>query len=1072
MDTTKHMIVLCVAAVVGTGCAGGPSERHVPTSSVGQIAAAGGTAGGIAAPAEPIGTQTGYSGIDEAWTGWESTRLGGVPVEIRTATARPYTWSEEPNLAAEIRPATVSWHTGDFSIGEASYTGEAKGVSSIETRPGGRLWGATSDPVNDAPFTGTVELKAEFQSDYRGYVSGEYTPSTGDVQAFEFEDVKLSRWGSYWGELDEASNGDGWDSEVRLRVTEGQSGVLGAFHGEQAMEGDDVLVFAGGFAASGAGVRSRPEPLRTVTGYGALPSTWSAWEDTTLGEVEVSWRSSTARPWSYSEDVVLGAEIWPAGTGWHTGGVTVGSASWSGEARGVSSIVTRPDGRYGTAVSDVAGDGAFTGTIQLTANFEERFADWTEGTLSGAYSPTSGGVKAFEFSGLDIGRDGEIRDGHLAEEDGGLHDSEIKAGFGEGMASVLGVFNGEQKLAHGDVLRFAGGFAAHGEGIVPTPSVLATSTGWGNLENAWSQWESTRLGDTEVTRRTAISHSRWWSDVDLSAEIRPIGADWHAGDPLLGRATYTGEAEGVTAVEDQPEKDGTFKGTIDLTAYFDRNWLGWIDGTVSGSYTRTTGAVMNFSFADVSMGYDGDITGALDEESGGRWDSGIEVKFTEGMETVIGAFHGQQTGRDGEVLQFAGAFAAGGNAPTTTPDEPDLDLPDDPGGGRTHGVTAANTWAVSPGLRMPEDAFGRGWIRKRSAGAQYELDVRYHHGYTDEEMRWIEAALRVGYKQWARYHDGTGPLGQSTFPVDIGLSETEYPCQANTLACARVWPFKGAWYPHRVVESVGFDEVESLSDDVGMWVATDLTTHEAGHNVGYGHPTGMNGHDTAHAPNDSGSVMSYAGVRARVTEEDVTNWGREQRSGAMQHAKGPDIERIRFEHAGASGSSMEEWGVWLERTFDLTELETQDGPVLDITDEITAIGFVEGIPATHGPQGDATWSGDFAGVDLHPQHMQLLRADAGIRYTFGIDVMNVTLHEFEAYGGGLIYADRTATWGASRFGDDARRYELARDDDGWTGPQATLHLYSDGAGDATGIAAGTVADTHEQYAGAFATEKD
>ena len=225
-----------------------------------------------------------------------------------------------------------------------------------------------------------------------------------------------------------------------------------------------------------------------------------------------------------------------------------------------------------------------------------------------------------------------------------------------------------------------------------------------------------------------------------------------------------------------------------------------------------------------------------------------------------------------------------------------------------------------------------------------------------------------------------------------------------------------------------------------------------------------------HAPDHSGSVMSYDWTSALVTSEDVRHLG------PQAQRRGQPKEYFTVTKR-ATPDSIESYGVWIERDMKLEEVVY--GPFngrLGGKDDITVGPFVTGIPSTTArPTGSATWSGDFVGFDVDPSIMALLRADASLRYTLATERMAVGITDFEDYYAG--------SWGTSPLED--QHYDLQCAAGGCS--LNTLSSCTDGIctegeivqlqwhsheGDATGAAAGTVNDIDDFFVGAFAAEKD
>lgn len=376
---------------------------------------------------------------------------------------------------------------------------------------------------------------------------------------------------------------------------------------------------------------------------------------------------------------------------------------------------------------------------------------------------------------------------------------------------------------------------------------------------------------------------------------------------------------------------------------------------------------------------------------------------------------------------------------------------------------------------LPNDgAFGL--TVKRPRGLRATIDVKYHGEakgrWNAETRRTIESGLRYGFKQWGRHLKGNPEM---TFEVNIGTARFRENCgaEASVLACAAAYQHElntGMWYPTEVVDWFleNWRSGDPERERWAAWVVTALITHEAGHNVGY-HQLG--GPDAGfHAPDGSGSVMSYDWTSALVTAEDVRYLG------PQAQWRGQPTERFTVTK-GATSDSIESYGIWIERDMKLDEVVY--GPFdgrLKVEDKITVGPFVTGIPnLTARPTGNATWSGDFVGFDIDPSIMALLRADTSLRYTLETNRMGVGISDFEDYYEG--------NWGTSPLEDQHYNLQCAAGGCSLdTLSKCANGVCTDGEivqlqwhsheGDPTGAASGTVNDIDDFFVGAFAAEKD
>lgn len=257
-----------------------------------------------------------------------------------------------------------------------------------------------------------------------------------------------------------------------------------------------------------------------------------------------------------------------------------------------------------------------------------------------------------------------------------------------------------------------------------------------------------------------------------------------------------------------------------------------------------------------------------------------------------------------------------------------------------------------------------------------------------------------------------------------------------------------------------------------------VISHEAGHQFHYFNPNGIDqgcgGSSGCHAPYGEGSVIGYDALRGdasryHVTEEDIRH---------VPNAtwKEDDWDEYDVYVFGDNSSDITAYGVWIDHDFEVTGV-TQPGDIsqgnLDIVDEISALGYVQGNPSNTLPTGSATYSGtdNFLGVDMGEEYLgTLLRADANLRYTFSSNTMSLHINNFEAH-----YAKAgPATWhdhDFSNWGDF--RYNLQCTSSGCSGDGVQTKWYPDTTtNDPSGWVGGVVDDKVEEYVGSFVAEKN
>lgn len=375
---------------------------------------------------------------------------------------------------------------------------------------------------------------------------------------------------------------------------------------------------------------------------------------------------------------------------------------------------------------------------------------------------------------------------------------------------------------------------------------------------------------------------------------------------------------------------------------------------------------------------------------------------------------------------------------------------------------------------LPDDG-AYGLTVERPQGLRATMDVRYHGEaegrWNQEEQILIETAFRYAIKEWSPHLKGNPKY---TFAVNI-MGEREFvdTCGDNARACAGFHKHglsPGSYYPVWFIDD--FVQRWTGGDFNGAWeVAWEIgrtMVHEAGHNLGYHYAGGP--HGGAHAPDGSGSVMSYDRTTALVMREDV------QRLGPKAQWNGQPTENFTVAK-GAAPDSIHSYGIWLTRDLTIDEAVYRPGRGrLPIEDIIAVQPFVTGIhnPDTQ-PTGNVTWSGDFVGFDIHATIMALLRADTSLRYALQTNQMAVGIANFETY------YDRS--WHTSRLADQNYNLQCAAGgcslntfdnctDAGCTTGANVTALWGSYQGDPTGAAAGTVTDIDNGYTGAFAAKKD
>ena len=456
------------------------------------------------------------------------------------------------------------------------------------------------------------------------------------------------------------------------------------------------------------------------------------------------------------------------------------------------------------------------------------------------------------------------------------------------------------------------------------------------------------------------------------------------------------------------------------------------------------------------------------------------------------------------VAILAGCGGGGGSnvRPDTPPTgalkpepEPEPDVTTERTTLSTRQLSATNTYSYDPTISLPRD--GSDGIRVTrptnigSAGFTIYYDARaesifdlYGEKFGELAKAELERAIAIAYKQWSRHIPDMDITTE--FGVVAGVCDTAFGCAKD----AR----HGRGYlviPHdhlvalmdAFAGGVLYQDAEWL-EGLEAW-AIALATHEVGHNVAYMRKPGeaclnnQGRNDCAHAPNSTGSVMSYARVgRVHVDRNDI-----ERVPGGQWNASTTDEYTV---WKAPEPASIETFGFWLRHDFDV-EGQYREWPYIrggyaNVTDVLRVTPFVSGTPSvSHGiTRGKATWTGEdnFLGYYSYATEAGLVRADTTAQYTFGTDggTMRVDMDAFEYFVPG------TAEWAPEINEGYSVWYEVGCDSDicggedlPFEGSSETFDLkvgfYPEG-GDPSGWAAGTLTDRANQYAGAFVAEKD
>ena len=339
----------------------------------------------------------------------------------------------------------------------------------------------------------------------------------------------------------------------------------------------------------------------------------------------------------------------------------------------------------------------------------------------------------------------------------------------------------------------------------------------------------------------------------------------------------------------------------------------------------------------------------------------------------------------------------------------------------------------------------------------------------------IWRTAQAAYLQWTRHLD----YDPGQLELQIGQNFTEAGCGHHAIACydgnLNKVILGGAWIAEAYPRILSPDEEVNNSAYRELFF---VISHEAGHQFHYSNPNGLTRGCTppsgCHAPYGEGSVIGYdtlegGASRYHVVEEDIRH---------VPNAtwKEDDWDEYDVYMFGDNSSDITAYGVWIDHDFEV-EGVTQPGEIsqgsLTVTDEISALGYVQGTPSNTPPTGSATYSGtdNFLGVDMDEEYLgSLLRADANLRYTFSSNTMSLRINNFEAH----YAASGPATWHDHSFTDWGDfRYDLQCTSGGCSGDGVQTQWYPDTtANDPSGWVGGVVNDTDNSYVGSFVAEKD
>ena len=412
----------------------------------------------------------------------------------------------------------------------------------------------------------------------------------------------------------------------------------------------------------------------------------------------------------------------------------------------------------------------------------------------------------------------------------------------------------------------------------------------------------------------------------------------------------------------------------------------------------------------------------------------------------------------------------------------------------TGGQTQENTWSYDPVIALPDDGTDGIRVQRPSnigaAGFSIYYSPRaesilnaYGAKFAELTKDLIERSIAIGYKQWSRHIPGLRI--NTAFGVVSGVCDTAAACATDSRHGTGILVI-----PERHLQELAYAFAYGLVyEDTAVlrgweaWV-THLATHEVGHNVGYMRKPGeaclnnQGRRDCHHAPNSTKSVMSYAQVgRVHVTREDI-----ERVPGGVWNPTTRDEYMV---WKPVATDSIESYGFWLRHDFDVEGTYGAWPNILGAStatlDQVHIVPFVNGTPSTsHGiTSGTVTWSGtdNFIGYSRLPTSMEMLRADAALEYTFAQDggSMRVDVDAFEYFIPG------SATWSAD-INDPSFWYRLSCDADGCSGDDLPFEgsdetfdlkvsFYPEGDDDSAWTG-GVLNDRANEYAGAFAAEKD
>ncbi len=367
--------------------------------------------------------------------------------------------------------------------------------------------------------------------------------------------------------------------------------------------------------------------------------------------------------------------------------------------------------------------------------------------------------------------------------------------------------------------------------------------------------------------------------------------------------------------------------------------------------------------------------------------------------------------------------------------------------------------SLEPGWRFDSNARGRlrftGWLLWKLSNWAYTQWTR-HLDYDPNIL-----ALQVG--------------AQGSLNCHGGRARACYNPAVNAVILSDSWIIQN--YSKLFISAILGDE-EGLGEVAQelLWVMT----HEAGHQFGYRNPAGITEgcgtpSDRCHAPDGSGSVISYDPLKGRsaryyVTREDIRH---------IPNAtwNGNEVDRYTVSMSGVP-DSIDSWGIWIDHRFNV-EGQTAPGQTFggnfDLVDEIIGTGWVRGKPSMDvSLTGTATWSGkdNFLGIDLDPSYLgALLRADANLRFTFRDRAsLNLRVNNFEAHYAGL---NGIATWHNHNLSDRGDfSYNMDCTSGGCSGTGAEAKWYASDTGDPSGWVGGVVSDRNNNYTGSFVAEKD